>query len=179
MKRKALSERAASSLANISRITWHAVVSGKSSVAVRNLQAAAEALDLEMSILLTPRGAIHSDYATVAVGLNVLRDGETSWKIHFMNFIDEFRRTLDPRLLLLPPPSDLSLKLKALLAAMVSSLCQEAQMETPHWARRRYDLPQPWFVAGLESLKAMALLESPLPFRRNNIFVLANFMERV
>lgn len=39
-------------------------------------------------------------------------------------------------------------------------------------------LPEPWFVAGVENLKATALVESPLPFRRNNIFVLGNFLSR-
>jgi hypothetical protein len=39
-------------------------------------------------------------------------------------------------------------------------------------------LPRPWFVAGVENLKATALVESPLPFRRNNVFVLGNFLSR-
>jgi hypothetical protein len=33
-------------------------------------------------------------------------------------------------------------------------------------------------VAGRESLKAMALVESPVWFRRRNIFVLGNFLDR-
>lgn len=95
-----------------------------------------------------------------------------------MNLVDEFRRTLDPRLLLLPPVRDLALELKALLASIVMSLCGEAGMNVPGWARKRHPLPTPWFVAEVESLKAMALVESPLPFRRNNIFVLDNFLQR-
>jgi hypothetical protein len=39
-------------------------------------------------------------------------------------------------------------------------------------------LPDPWFVAGIENLKASALVESPVQFRRNNIFVLGNFLSR-
>jgi hypothetical protein len=39
-------------------------------------------------------------------------------------------------------------------------------------------LSEPWFVSGMENLKASALLESPLPFRRNNVFVLGNFLSR-
>jgi hypothetical protein len=31
----------------------------------------------------------------------------------------------------------------------------------------------------MESLKATALVESPLPYRRNNIFVLGNFLTRI
>jgi hypothetical protein len=37
----------------------------------------------------------------------------------------------------------------------------------------------PWFVSGMESLKAIALVESPLPFRLRKIFVLENFLSRV
>jgi hypothetical protein len=39
-------------------------------------------------------------------------------------------------------------------------------------------LPAPWFVAGVENLKASALVESPVQFRRNNVFVLGNFLAR-
>jgi hypothetical protein len=39
-------------------------------------------------------------------------------------------------------------------------------------------LDSPWFVAGIENLKASALVESPVRFRKRNIFVLANFLER-
>lgn len=37
----------------------------------------------------------------------------------------------------------------------------------------------PWFVAGMENLKAIALAESPLRFRLRKIFVLENFLSRV
>jgi hypothetical protein len=37
----------------------------------------------------------------------------------------------------------------------------------------------PWFVSGMENLKAITLVESPLHFRRRKIFVLGNFLSRV
>ena len=39
-------------------------------------------------------------------------------------------------------------------------------------------LATPWFVAGVENLKALALVESPTHFRKRNIFVLGNFLSR-
>ncbi len=129
-------------------------------------------------MIVGAREKIQSELSTVGVAMSVLNDGKNSWKIHFMNFVDEFRRTLDTRLLLLPPPNSLSIELRALLSSIVLMLCEEAEVAAPQWARKRVDLERPWFVSETESLKASALLESPLAFRRNNIFVLSNFLER-
>ena len=95
-----------------------------------------------------------------------------------MELVDGFRRTLDPRLLLLPPPPGLPAELHALLASVVLALCWEAGIDPPSWARVRRFLPRPFFPSETESLKASALVESPLAFRRNNIYVLDNFLER-
>jgi transcriptional regulator with XRE-family HTH domain len=179
LKQKGVSEQACADQAGISRLTIRSISQGKTTLVVNSLIAAAKALELKLLVLLCPQAEVNADLSTYAVGTQVLMDGPNSWKIHFMNFIDEFRRTLDPRLIILPPPKELSLELRGLLASIVLSLCEEAAIEAPDWARRRYDLPKPWFVAETESLKAMALLESPLPFRRNQIFVTSNFMDRV
>jgi hypothetical protein len=173
-----LSERLAAAKAGISRATWRALASGSDTVGLQSLEAAARLLGLNIAIVLIPRET-QSDYSTVAVSYKVQRDGPPSWKIHFMDFVDEFRRSLDPGLLLLPPSRDLSLELRALLAGIVLTLADEVGMAAPLWARKRYELPRPWFVAATENLKAMALMESPLPFRRNNIFVTSNFLSRV
>ena len=96
-----------------------------------------------------------------------------------MDFVDEYRRALDYRLLLLPPVQDLDRRLKALLSGIVFSLCQESGVEPPSWCEKEFFLDEPWFVSGMDSLKALALLESPLAFRQHNIFVLQNFLDRV
>ena len=68
----------------------------------------------------------------------------------------------------------------AYLAAVVESLCREVGMRPPAWTeKRRYFLRRPWFAGGLENLKAVLLVESPVPFRRRNLFVSANAMVRV
>jgi transcriptional regulator with XRE-family HTH domain len=119
-----------------------------------------------------------SEYSTVATALKIERDGFDSWKIHLFNFVDEFRRTSDARLVMLPPPSSADRVVSALLASTVRALCEEMAIDSPPWATRRYFLPRPWFPAGMNSLKASAIVESPLPFRGNNIFVHENFLAR-
>jgi hypothetical protein len=67
----------------------------------------------------------------------------------------------------------------AYLAAVVESLCREVGMAPPRWtdSRERF-LSRPWFAGGLESLKAILLAESPVAFRRRNLFVSANALAR-
>jgi hypothetical protein len=52
-------------------------------------------------------------------------------------------------------------------------------LEAPDWLTRVPPCEIPWFVAGLENLKAIALAESPLPYRWRKIFVTAGFLSRV
>ncbi len=69
--------------------------------------------------------------------------------------------------------------MRALLASTVEMLCDEARLEPPEWCAAVPALPEPWFVAGMEGLKVLALAESPVHFRKRNIFVLGNFLSRV
>jgi hypothetical protein len=64
-------------------------------------------------------------------------------------------------------------------AAMVETLCREAGMNPPAWT----ELPccylhRPWFAGAMESLKAILLAESPIAFRRRNLFVSSNALVR-
>jgi hypothetical protein len=53
-------------------------------------------------------------------------------------------------------------------------------MDPPNWVNKKeYFLSRPWFYGGLESIKAFLLVESPGPFRRRNIFVSENAMDRM
>jgi hypothetical protein len=104
------------------------------------------------------------------------RDGD--WRIHFFNFVDAFRKTKDINLIAKPPTKKLGVKEQTLLASIVFDLCIELDIETPEWALAKVPLKEPWFVSGVENLKAMAIVESPVAFRRNNIFVLENFLAR-
>lgn len=175
--RSGVAERVAAAQAGISRSTWRALAVGAETLAIKSVIAGASACAREVAILTVPQQQ-HSECSTVAVAYKVLRDEHASWKIHFMELVDEFRRDLDPSLLLLPPPHALPRDLRALLAGIVLELAREAGMMPPGWATKRCVLPKPWFVSGIQSLKASALVESPLAFRRNNIFVNENFLAR-
>lgn len=62
----------------------------------------------------------------------------------------------------------------ALLAAMAEHLCAADSLPGPAWANEadRF-LDEWWFVAGLRSLEADALVHSPISFARRGIFVTA------
>ena len=68
----------------------------------------------------------------------------------------------------------------AYLAGMVETLCHEAGLPPPSWTESPRCFPhRPWFAGGLENLKAILLAESPVAFRRRNLFVSANALVRV
>ncbi|MEO5330617.1 MAG: hypothetical protein H7839_01230 [Magnetococcus sp. YQC-5] len=99
------------------------------------------------------------------------------WRIFLMNFVDDFRRSKNLSLIA-EPICPANHRLDALVAAVVDSLCAESSLAPPEWTETIAPLSKPWFVAGLENLKAIALVESPAPFRVRNIFVLNNFLSR-
>lgn len=101
-----------------------------------------------------------------------------NWVIHLMDFVDDFRYYKDP--LALEKPFELTNeRFDALLASVAMYLCEELGIECPRWILAVPACKDPWFVSGLENLKAIALVESPLQFRLRKIFVLENFLSRV
>lgn len=112
------------------------------------------------------------------ISLRIEQDGFESWRTHLFNFVDRFRASRDPSLIMNPPVEELDLRLRALIASTVEALCQEFMISSPIWCKG-IDAPgRPWFVSGVENLKAVALVESPAYFRARNIFVLENFLSR-
>jgi len=139
---------------------------------------AAEAMELTYHHFFSPLGPANSDYCIPVISQKILTDGVESWKVHLMNFVDHFRKEQDPRLILSPPVMATPAHLKALIAAVVWKLCWESDLPIPEWVFQVSRLLKPWFVSGIENLKASAIVESPLPFRYFNLFVLSNFLER-
>ncbi len=99
------------------------------------------------------------------------------WRIPFMEFVDDFRKSKDIRLIEQPFQCEHE-RFEALLASTIESLCAELGIETPNWVWEVPSCKYPWFVSGIESLKAITIVESPVYFRRRKIFVLENFLER-
>jgi len=105
-------------------------------------------------------------------------DDGNHWYVPFMDFVDEFRRSRDLRLVVTPMKSDHP-RYEALLASTIEYLCDEQGIEPPAWVWEVPSCKDPWFVSGSENLKAIAIAQSPAHFRRRKIFVLENFLSRV
>ena len=101
---------------------------------------------------------------------------EETWKVALFDFVDAYRRHPDAALVDVPPRC--TGRLEALLASVVETLCDEVGQGIPVWAGRVPPLATPWFVSGVENLKASALVESPIHFRKRKVFVLSNFLSR-
>lgn len=108
---------------------------------------------------------------------DMLTEGEW-WLIPFMDFVDDFRRNKD--MTVLQEPFDLGdERLDALLASAIEYLCDEMSLAPPAWVEAVPGCEGAWFVSGLENVKAIAIVESPVRFRMRKIFVLENFLDRV
>jgi len=100
------------------------------------------------------------------------------------DFIDEFNRAhtnlKKKKVMKFPFKGIKDKKHKAYIAAMVEELCFTNNIEIPDWVfDKKYSLKEPFFVGGFENLKAFLLVESPVSFRRRNIFVSKNVLKRV
>lgn len=100
------------------------------------------------------------------------------WQIPLMDFVDDFRRNKD-KAALSEPFAGGDERMDAILASTAESICDELKIPVPGWLRSIPACKEPYFVSGLENLKATAIVESPLRFRIRKIFVLENFLYRV
>lgn len=53
------------------------------------------------------------------------------------------------------------------------------KVDIPEWAKVQRRPRNPWFISGMEKLRVFELLESPVEFKRNNIFCTKEFLFRV
>jgi hypothetical protein len=101
-----------------------------------------------------------------------------NWAIYLMDFVDDFRYYKDHAAI--EEPFEINNeRIDALLASTAEYLCEELDIKPPEWIMKVPACRDPWFVSGIENLKAIAIVESPLHFRIRKIFVLENFLERV
>lgn len=72
------------------------------------------------------------------------------------------------------PPSTGDARYDAMLAAIAEYLCAREGMLAPAWVEdsRRF-LDQWWFVSGIRSLHADAIVHSPISFARRGVFITA------
>ena len=100
------------------------------------------------------------------------------WRVWLMDFVDDFRYYKNAEMIV--EPFELSdEKTDALLASTVEYLCDELNIEPPKWLDEIPPSREPYFVSGIENLKATAIVESPLRFRIRKVFVSGDFLSRV
>lgn len=177
---RGLSQRRLAALAHLSYKSIQLLESGRHDPQLSTIEAVAESLGYPPpSIAHRLDDLFQSPPDSVrCISERIITDGADSWKLWLFNFVDAFRRTRDAQYIAAPPIDDTPLRIRALLASTVDALCDEANLVAPWWSAGIVPLSNPWFVAGMESLKAIALVESPVHFRKRNIFVLGNFLER-
>ncbi len=177
--KEGLSEHALAERAQLSRLTVRQLELEEGNPTLKSLTQVADALEHSLLCIAVPKDSPgKSEFSTVVTALRIAENGFDSWPLHLMELVDEFRRRPDMRLLLLPPVKGTEPRVVALLASTCLQLCEEAGLEAPYWATLSYFLDEPWFISETESLKAFALLESPLAYRKNNLFVQSNFLAR-
>lgn len=175
-----LSQRSMASLAKLSFRTIQLIESGTHDPKISTLNNIAAALgypsdiiDKQLNLIFTqPKDSVF------IISERIINDGEDSWKIWLFNFVDAFRKTKDAAYIETPPCYNLPEKIVALIAGTVETLCDELKITSPMWCKNILPLGKPWFVAGVESLKAISIVESPVHFKKRNIFVLGNFLSR-
>ena len=179
-KRQGLSQRRLASDAGVSFRCVQQLEEENHNWRISSLRRVARALDLPATGL----ELFIDRYLTVLpdsvedISLRMHAEDFDSWKIHLFNFADRFRCERNIALIQNPPIQELDARRRALIASTVEMLCVELGMCSPDWCRGIRGLDTPWFVSGVDSLKAMALVEAPVPFRARNIFVLENFLSR-
>jgi hypothetical protein len=113
--------------------------------------------------------------------IDMENEGE-HWRVPFFNFVDGFRISKDIALIAEPielKTDELNKRYSALIAATVAYLCDEMDIVIPQWAHDVPALERPWFISGVENLRAITIACCPVQFKQRLVFVLDNFLIRV
>lgn len=179
-KKIGVSQRTMAVLAGLSFRTIQLLEAGAHDPKISTLKNIAKAIGYPPSIIERHLDIVFrqpTDSISI-ISERILDEGEDSWKIWLLNFVDAFRRYKEMSYISTPPAEGLSPRINALLSSTVETLCEELEMTTPSWCSAVPCLTAPWFVSETENLKAAAIVESPVHFRKRNIFVLGNFLSR-
>ncbi len=100
------------------------------------------------------------------------------WRIPLMDFVDDFRFYRD--VTAIEHPFEVGdIEKDAVLAGVIETLCDELDIPIPAWLLQVPPCKEPLFLSRMESLKATAIVQSPVRFRLRKVFVHENFLSRV
>lgn len=156
---------------NLNKSTISRYVHGQRQYSIENFEKLSATIETLELAHLHGRTSANEASKRVILGEN--------WQIAYFDFVDSFLATKSVFLVKEMPVDGLSIKLLALLCSMVLQLCDENKITPPEWARLSLELEEPWFISKFKNLRAISLVESPIYFKRNNIFVGADFLKRV
>jgi transcriptional regulator with XRE-family HTH domain len=178
--RRGVSQRRLAEQAGVSFRALQMIEAGETDARLSSLMKIAAALGTPGPVVQTELDHLIAEDpdSVVAISRKIRAEGDASWKLWLFELVDAFRRCPTDELVAVPPGRDTSDRIRSLLASTVETLCEERGLHSPWWCAGFGALATPWFVAGVENLKALALVESPTHFRKRNIFVLANFLSR-
>ncbi len=156
--------------AGLNKSTISRYVHGQRDYSLENFEKVTAAVKIIESRSLKGLTSAREATERVAAGEN--------WQISYFDFVDSFLFAKNHLLVSQRPVDGLDLKSLALICSMVMQLCEENKVQSPEWAMLSLELDEPWFISKFKSLRAICLVQSPLFFKRNNIFVGDDFLKR-
>lgn len=169
-KIKELGIIAVAKASGLNKSTISRYVHGQRDYSLENYQKILEAVDLLENANLRGRTSARDASKRVANG--------EDWQIAYFDYVDSFLATKSERLVAQRPVDGLEIRLVALLCSITMQLCAEHKVSPPEWSTLSLGLEEPWFISRFKSLRAISLVESPVFFKRNNIFVGQDFLQR-
>ena len=108
------------------------------------------------------------------------KSGERSFDPALREFLDAFYAEPASRQLAIDDrPAAIDAVHDAYVAAVAEQLARSHGLQIPEWSEvHGNDLHEPFFAGGLQSLKAILIVESPTAFRRRLLFVSKNALSR-
>ncbi len=118
--------------------------------------------------------------ASLAEAAEWTKEAPSAFDRLISEFLDEFYLRPDARQSMIDDePASLGQFRDAWLGAVAEHLARRWELKIPAWVDQPHRfLDRPFFAGGLESLKAILLAESPLAFRKRQIFVEAEPLRR-
>lgn len=155
---------------SLNKSTISRYVNGEREYSFENFEKVFKAVEIIERSYLRGRTSVRQATQRVVFG--------EDWQIAYFDFVDSFLATKSEYLMNEKPMDGLEIKPLALICAIVMQLCEESSIQAPEWAKLSLELEQPWFISKFKSLRAISLVDSPIYFKRNNIFVGDDFLKR-